>query len=48
MEGARRFVYPLEAMRKVIMEYAIKRGADAVVELFDGYEYAWALVFEKG
>jgi hypothetical protein len=35
-------------MRKVIMEYAIKRGAGAVVELFDGYEYAWALVFEKG
>jgi hypothetical protein len=48
MEEAYMSEYPLEAVEKVIKDYAVKRGAGAVVELFDGYEHAWALVFEKG
>jgi hypothetical protein len=33
---------------RVIEEYAIKRKAVAVVELFDGYEWAAAVVYERG
>jgi crotonobetainyl-CoA:carnitine CoA-transferase CaiB-like acyl-CoA transferase len=36
--------YPSE-IDKVIEEYATKKGAEAVVELFDGYEIAWAVVY---
>ena len=38
---------PIDGVKKVIKEYAQKRNAVAVVELYDGYEHAWALIFEK-
>jgi hypothetical protein len=55
--GVEYFVDDREFMRKfneaqgwqeeerVIEEYALSRGASAVVELFDGYEWAAALIF---
>jgi hypothetical protein len=39
--------YPADSMLAVIMDYARKRDASAVIELYDGYEHAWALVFEE-
>jgi hypothetical protein len=38
---------PIDAVKAVIMDYAQKKNAIAVVELYDGYEHAWALIFEK-
>jgi hypothetical protein len=54
--GVTYYVYDLEFMRKfdeaqgwqeeekVIEEYARKKGATAIVELFDGYEWAAAII----
>jgi hypothetical protein len=40
--------YPVAGeVDRVIEEYASMRGAEAVVELFDGYELAWALIYPK-
>jgi len=33
--------------RRVIEEYARKKGATAIVELFDGYETAFALIYGR-
>jgi len=47
MDEAYMSEYSADSMLVVIMDYARKRDASAVVELCDGYEHAWALVFEK-
>jgi hypothetical protein len=39
--------HPIDAVNEVIMNYAQKKNATAVVELFDGYEHAFALLYEK-
>jgi len=34
-----------QEMKKVLKDYAKRRNAKAIVELFDGYESAYALIF---